>query len=522
MVLLRAQRALIDLTESGLELALLAEPRKSCLVCGLIWLDVTGDWSLGTTIGIRAKFESPESHRSDFGDERKPISNSDQIRSAQKWRLSIPPDSSRRSSSTKPQKALSEFSRRSGFIREHDETSAHGLWTKLEEMYREKTSQKQSLIEEACVEASVRDYSGGTNERVPESHRKRSKEEAREEVSRRRSQRSREEVKEEIPTDDGGGQNPESSEAATTAMMAVDESDVLLAASADEESDWISDSGIAYHLCRDKEVFSIHVACEDLFGWLTTRLLAKDSPVPHGRREIHEGDRGKQEKLQEKKDWKAIPTEGECPDRRAAVRHSSSGISKMDGRKKQPLHKRHAKQRREYLMDDVHEEAQRRETESMHNDRRDVAETSLFRSRSVAVISPVVHTREERWSHDDLPKRRTLHAPRSYRRAGPEVVGKDNLKTSDYAPMGWRGRLLEGAEREGLWECYGAIESTESTDRSDESGLELVLPWAQQVLHARRRELQRAELGLVDIDSPKQFELDLIALTGQEDQHKQP
>ncbi|GFY84600.1 hypothetical protein Acr_03g0013740 [Actinidia rufa] len=30
------------------------------------------------------------------GGERKPISNSDQIRSAQKWRLSIPPDSSRR------------------------------------------------------------------------------------------------------------------------------------------------------------------------------------------------------------------------------------------------------------------------------------------------------------------------------------------------------------------------------------------------------------------------------------------
>ncbi|GFZ10467.1 GDSL-like Lipase/Acylhydrolase superfamily protein [Actinidia rufa] len=66
------------------------------------WLDVTGDWSLGTTIGIRAKFESPESHRSDFGGERKPISNSDQIQSAQKWRLSIPPDSSRRDEAPAP------------------------------------------------------------------------------------------------------------------------------------------------------------------------------------------------------------------------------------------------------------------------------------------------------------------------------------------------------------------------------------------------------------------------------------
>ena len=51
-------------------------------------------------------------------------------------------------------------------------------------------------------------------------------------------------------------------------MMAVDEGDVLLAASADEESDGFSDSGNAYHHARE------------LFGWLTTRLLAKDSPVP--------------------------------------------------------------------------------------------------------------------------------------------------------------------------------------------------------------------------------------------------
>ena len=63
-------------------------------------------------------------------------------------------------------------------------------------------------------------------------------------------------------------------------------------------------------------------------------------------------------------------------------------------------------------LQDVHEEAQRRETESMHNDRRDVAETSLFRSRSVAVISPVVHTRKERWNHDDLQSDVLCSAPR--------------------------------------------------------------------------------------------------------------
>ncbi|GFY86097.1 hypothetical protein Acr_04g0008350 [Actinidia rufa] len=104
---------------------------------------------------------------------------------------------------------------------------------------------------------------------------------------------------------------------------------------------------------------------------------------------------------------------------------------------------RHAKQAQEYLMDilegsiveqerkemlwdtcgslakhekvqplqDVHEEAQRRETELMHNDRRDVAETSLFRSRYVMVISLVVHTREERWNHDDLQSDVLCSAP---------------------------------------------------------------------------------------------------------------
>ncbi|GFY97731.1 hypothetical protein Acr_12g0002720 [Actinidia rufa] len=102
---------------------------------------------------------------------------------------------------------------------------------------------EQSLNEEACVEASERDYSGRTNERVLE---KRPQEKVKEEA--------KEEVKEEI--------SAEGKIQSTTAMMAVDESDVLLAALAYEESDWIPDSGNAYHWCRDREVFSTHVAYE--------------------------------------------------------------------------------------------------------------------------------------------------------------------------------------------------------------------------------------------------------------------
>ena len=60
---------------------------------------------------------------------------------------------------------------------------------------------EQSLIEEGCVEVSERDYSGGTNEQVPESHRKR--------PEKRSQERSRKEAREEVKADDGGGQNPE-------------------------------------------------------------------------------------------------------------------------------------------------------------------------------------------------------------------------------------------------------------------------------------------------------------------------
>ncbi|GFS31327.1 hypothetical protein Acr_00g0016820 [Actinidia rufa] len=122
-----------------------------------------------------------------------------------------------------------------------------------------------------------RDYSGRTNERVPESHRKMSKEEAREEVSRRRS-RDQEKRRGKKNCLRNKAQD-QFSKAATTAMMAVDESDVLLAVSADEESEWIFDSRIAYHLCRDTEVFSTHVACEGLVRMRRTtrrRVIGKE------------------------------------------------------------------------------------------------------------------------------------------------------------------------------------------------------------------------------------------------------
>ncbi|GFY97422.1 hypothetical protein Acr_11g0017280 [Actinidia rufa] len=362
-----------------------------------MWLVTSSPWAQ------QLVSEPSSSHRrvtgAIFGGERKPILNFDQIRSAQKWRLSIPPDSSRRDEapapngvkiglqtsphappevrrvrSTRPtrarevsdfdRRALSEFSRRSGFIREHDEMSAHGLWTKLEEMYREKTSQNKALLRRLVLKLQrgtiVAEQTSEFQRATGRGQKKRSEKESQEGGHRGQEKRR---DKKNCPRNKAPDQ---SSEAATTAMMAVDESDVLLAASADKESDWISDSGIAYHLCRDRE-------------WRNTQSF-----------------QGKQEKLQEKEDWKAIPTRenvqtGELLSDIVPVIHSGTGAQEMLWDTCGSL----ARHEKVQPLQDVHEEAQRRETESMHNDRRDVAGTSLFRSRSVAVISLVVHTREE-------------------------------------------------------------------------------------------------------------------------------
>ncbi|GFS36791.1 hypothetical protein Acr_00g0048080 [Actinidia rufa] len=344
---------------------------------------------------------------------------------------------------------------------EHDEMSAHGLWTKLEEMYREKTSQNKVLLRRLVLKlqrgTTVAEQTSEFQIATGRGQKKRPKKRSQEGGHRRRDKKN-------CPRNKAQDQ---SSEAATTAMMAVDESNVLLAASTDEESDWISNSGIAYHLCRDKEVFSTHVACEGLVRMANDAIVGKGQSRSDEALKLVEGtlrvSKRKQEKLHEKEDWKAIPTEGECPDKRAVVRHSSSGSTVEQERKEMLWDTCRSLARHEKVqpVQDVHEEAQRRETESMHNDRRDIAETSLFRSRYVMVISLVVHTREERWSHDDLQSDVLCSASRKGSAVSRNVI-LGGLP-------GAHSMLLcaKGAEREGLGECYGAIESTESTDRSD-------------------------------------------------------
>ncbi|GFZ14038.1 chromatin remodeling factor17 [Actinidia rufa] len=114
------------------------------------------------------------------------------------------------------------------------------------------------------------------------------------------------------------------SEAATTAVMTVDKSDVLLAESADGKSDWILKSGSAYHLCRDREMFSTYAACESSvrFRMADGKSLTLTEEMLWGR---------KTEGL--------YRLEGSVQTGEATVRHGSRGTSKKNGQGKQLLYR---------------------------------------------------------------------------------------------------------------------------------------------------------------------------------------
>ncbi|GFY92153.1 hypothetical protein Acr_08g0005490 [Actinidia rufa] len=63
-------------------------------------------------------------------------------------------------------------------------------------------------------------------------------------------------------------------------MADDDEIDVLLAVSEDGKSDWVLNSGSAYHLCRDREVFSTYAPCEGCIRTAnntTSRVVGRES-----------------------------------------------------------------------------------------------------------------------------------------------------------------------------------------------------------------------------------------------------
>ncbi|GFS32922.1 hypothetical protein Acr_00g0025370 [Actinidia rufa] len=291
---------------------------------------------------------------------------------------------------------------------------------------------------------------------------------------------------------------------AATAVMVVDESDVLLAASDDGKSDWVLDSGSAYYLCRDREVFSTYAACEGRI-WMAnntaSRVVGRGSVrfhmadgrsvtltevrhVPNLRKNlisigmldakgcrfdasggILRVSKGNKEMLWGKKTGGLYRLEGNVQTGGATVRHGSSGISEKSGQGKQPLHRGTQSKRRGtwrirsgtraqgdalgYVrksgqtrviqpVQDVHREAQRKETKSiLRSWRRDGATTT--RKVMYFAAHPGGGCGAPRWGGAEHL------GEKSYGGAGSEVVRKDNLKTSDYPPVGWRGRLLSPA-----------------------------------------------------------------------------
>ncbi|GFZ21326.1 hypothetical protein Acr_29g0004880 [Actinidia rufa] len=227
-----------------------------------------------------------------------------------------------------------------------------------------------------------------------------------------------------------------SSDTAATAVMADDdEIDVLLAASDDGKSDWVLDSGSAYHLCRDREVFSTYAACEGRI-WMAnntaSRVVGREGQSgsawqtgdAKGCRFDASGgilrvSKENKEMLWGKKTGGLYRLEENVQTGGATVRHGSSGISEENGQGKQPLHRGTQSKRRgtwriqsgtraqgdalEYVrksgqtrvmqpVQDVHREAQRNETKS--------------------ILRSFVRTREERWSHDNSQSDVLCGAPR--------------------------------------------------------------------------------------------------------------
>ncbi|GFZ09180.1 cytochrome P450, family 716, subfamily A, polypeptide 1 [Actinidia rufa] len=239
------------------------------------------------------------------------------------------------------------------------------------------------------------------------------------------------------------------SDTAATAVMAVDESEVLLAASDDGKSDWILDSGSAYHLCRDREVFSTYTACEGCI-WMANNTASR--VVGRGTVRFHMAD-GRFVTLTEEKllsDMGPVVLarrmdkgSNHCTE----VCKASAGV--LGGSVMVLRGSEAVQERREMLWDMYgslsrhewcnqcrmfHREAQRKETKSI---------LRRWRKDGATTTRKVTYFAAHPGGGWGTPV--GVQGTSSYGEAGSEVVRKDNLKTSDYPPVGWRGRLLSPA-----------------------------------------------------------------------------
>ncbi|GFY82702.1 AT-hook motif nuclear-localized protein 1 [Actinidia rufa] len=200
-------------------------------------------------------------------------------------------------------------------------------------------------------------------------------------------------------------------ETASASVMTDSDNDAFLVSSADENPDWVLDSGSTYHFCRDRKMFSTYAACEGLVRMAnntTNKVVGKGTvPAPHDRRE---------EMLRGRKIRGLYRLEGNVQTGRDAVRHGSSDIRRKNGQGKQQVHTGTQSKRRDTWrsqsgtraqgdalrhvrksdqkrpvqpVQDVHrkvpEEGDKVDFEELYIDRRDVAETRGARHLSEKV-----------------------------------------------------------------------------------------------------------------------------------------
>ncbi|GFS37114.1 hypothetical protein Acr_00g0049960 [Actinidia rufa] len=275
----------------------------------------------------------------------------------------------------------------------------------------------------------------------------------------------------------------QSSDTAATAVMAVDESEVLLAASEDGKSDWVLDSGSAYHLL-DREVFSTYAACEGRI-WManntSSRVIGRESVrfrmadrrsvtltevrhVPNLRKNlisigmldskgcsfeasggILRVSNGNKEMLWEKKTRGLYRLEGNVQTGGATVRHGSSGISKKSGQGKQPLHRGTQSKRRGTWRIQSGTRAQGDALGYVRKSGQTRVLCAQGRRDGSSTTRKVTYFAAHPGGGCGAPQWGGVQGTSSYGGAGSEAVRKDNLKTSDYPLVGWRGRLLSPA-----------------------------------------------------------------------------
>ncbi|GFY97924.1 hypothetical protein Acr_12g0004650 [Actinidia rufa] len=177
---------------------------------------------------------------------------------------------------------------------------------------------------------------------------------------------------------------------AATVMTNEDKSDILLAALADRKSDWVLDSGSAYYLCRDKEVFSTYAACEGCI-WVANNIASRVVDKGSVQFCITEGSGGTlrvskeirrccgEERPEGYTNWREVSRQGELLSDMGPV-----VLARRNGQGKQPLHK-------EVCLDmsgttsvgcpeGSSKEGDQVTFEELYSKGRGEAETSLFRS----------------------------------------------------------------------------------------------------------------------------------------------